>query len=475
VQIDGTGTPDTIKWSDNGGQTWNSETMPITSTMYLPFGIELAWGALTGHTTGDYWEFTCDSLTVSPVNQKVVITSIPTSSDGQVDQRKIYRTQPGGATYYLVAIINDNSTTTFVDNIPDAVLGAPMGEDNDIAPLGKYSEWWDGRLWIADETENIVYYSKTWVPDAFDTNNLYVSARRGISDDEIMGIIDYRSCLYIPKRSGITFVRKKLVGGYGVYDGPGTNGCIAPWSLIEAYGLLMYMSFRGWEVYNGEESFSILFSKPVMNTIKSLDKTKAEYVMAARLNSKDEIWLSIPDRKASASAVTVVLNKARSAFYTFSFSKVPSCLCEVRDSSKEMQLVMGTRDGYIGTTESGTQDFAINITAIVRTGWWKFPKYQNFPMTEVEYECPVDKNLTVDFYTNLEKTSKRQEVLAGATPTSTDQSIRLPIKKEIKKAIRGKYLAYKFSNAENVGSTVKLNWFKQFYAPMARKAEIKGD
>jgi len=477
VQIDGTGATDTMKWSEDGGQTWNSTAMPLTSTVYLPFGVELAWAAITGHTLDDYWVFSCDSLTVSPAYQKVNITVIPTSSDtGQVDQRKIYRTQPGGTAYYLVAIINDNTTTTFVDNIPNALLGAPMSEDNDIAPLGKYSEWWDGRLWIADEDENIVYYSKIWVPDAFDTNNRYVSARRGISDDEIMGIIGYSSLLYMMKRSGITFVRKRLTGSYGVYDGPGANGCIAPWSLLEAYGLLMYLSFRGWEVYNGQDSFSILFSKPVMNTLKSLDKTEVEKVMAGRLASRDEIWLSIPDRTGGASAITVVLNKTRSAFYTFSFSKTPSCLCEARDSSKEIQLVMGTRDGYAGTTESGTQDFATNITATVRTGWWKFPIYQNFPMTEVEYEAPTGNTLTFNQYVNFDKDVQRTEALAGATPTSaTDRSIRLPIKNRIKAAIRGKYLAFEFINAENVGSTIKLNWFKQFYAPMTRKAEIKGD
>jgi len=477
VEIDGTGTPDTIKWSEDGGQTWNTTTMPMTSTMYLPFGIELAWGAITGHTLGDYWEFTCDSLTVSPANQKVELSAIPKSDDtGQVDQRKIYRTQPGGASYYLVATINDNTTTTFVDNIPDAMLGAAMSEDNDIAPLGKYAEWWDGRLWIADDDENIVYYSKTWVPDAFDTNRHYVSARRGISNDKIMNMIEYRGLFYIFKRHGITYVRKKLTGAYGAYHSLKTNGNIAPWSLIETHGLLMYLSFKGWEVFNGEESFSLQFSKSVRTTLQSLDKTEADKVMAGQLYSRDEVWLSIPDRTGGASAITVVVNFLKSAFYTFSFSKVPSCLSEALDSSKEIQLIMGTRDGYIGTTESGTQDFSTNITAVVRTGWWKFPIYQNFPMTEIEYEAPTGNTLTFNQYVNFGKDVQRTEALAGATPTSaTDRSIRLPIKNEIKTAIRGKYLAFEFTNAENVGSALKLNWFKQFYAPMSRKGEIKGD
>lgn len=475
VEIDGTGTPDTMKWSKDGGVTWASTTMPLTSTVYLPYGIELTWGATTGHTSGDYWDFTCDSLTVSPTNQQVALTSIPTSGDSQVDQRKIYRTQPGGAAYYLVAIINNNTTTTFTDNIPDAMLGAPMSEDNDVAPLGKYSKWWDGRLWIADADENIIYYSKTWVPDAFDTNYRYVSARRGVSNDEIMNIIDYRGRFYVFKRQAISIIRKKLGGSYGIDHGPRRNGNIAPWSLLEVYGLLMFLSFRGWEVFNGEETFSILFSKPIMSTIKSLDKTKAEHVVSAHLQSKDEILLSMPSRTGGASAITVVCNYLKSAFYTFSFSKTPYALCEARDSSDEIQLVMGTSDGYIGTLESGTQDFGTNITATIRTGWWKFPVYQNFPMTEVEYEAPTGNTLTFNQYVNFDKDAQRTEALAGATPTSTDQSIRLPIKNRIKKAIRGKYLATEFTNAENVGSDIKLNWFKEFYAPMARKAEIKGD
>ena len=137
---------------------------------------------------------------------------------------------------------------------------------------------------------------------------------------------------------------------------------------------------------------------------------------------------------------------------------------------------MGTRDGYVGTCESGTQDFETNITATIRTGWWKFPIYQNFPMTEVEYEAPTDDTLTFNQYVNFDKDVQRTKALAGATPTSaTDRSIRLPIKNRIKMAIRGKYLATEFTNAENVGSAIKLNWFKQFYAPLSRKGEIKGD
>lgn len=57
VQIDGTGTPDTFKWSDDGGSTWEEEDIAITgAAQTLSNGVTITFGATTGHTSGDYWE-----------------------------------------------------------------------------------------------------------------------------------------------------------------------------------------------------------------------------------------------------------------------------------------------------------------------------------------------------------------------------------------------------------------------------------
>jgi len=58
VQIDGTGTPNTFKWSDNGGASWNATGVPITGgAQTLNDGVTVTFGATTGHTSGDYWTF----------------------------------------------------------------------------------------------------------------------------------------------------------------------------------------------------------------------------------------------------------------------------------------------------------------------------------------------------------------------------------------------------------------------------------
>lgn len=59
VEIDAADTPDTFKWSKDGGKTWDVSTVAITgSAQTLTEGITITFGATTGHTLGDKWQFT---------------------------------------------------------------------------------------------------------------------------------------------------------------------------------------------------------------------------------------------------------------------------------------------------------------------------------------------------------------------------------------------------------------------------------
>lgn len=53
---------------------------------------------------------------------KVSLTSIPTGPAG-CTSRLLYRELNSGSNYYYIGTINDNSTTTFTDNVPDYALG----------------------------------------------------------------------------------------------------------------------------------------------------------------------------------------------------------------------------------------------------------------------------------------------------------------------------------------------------------------
>jgi hypothetical protein len=59
VEIDGTGTPDTFRWSKDNGVTWDAAGVSITGAAQdLTENVAVTFGATTGHTTSDRWIFT---------------------------------------------------------------------------------------------------------------------------------------------------------------------------------------------------------------------------------------------------------------------------------------------------------------------------------------------------------------------------------------------------------------------------------
>lgn len=59
VQIDGTGTPDTFKWSDDGGSTWKATGVHIVAgAITLNHGVTITFAATTGHTSTNHWNIT---------------------------------------------------------------------------------------------------------------------------------------------------------------------------------------------------------------------------------------------------------------------------------------------------------------------------------------------------------------------------------------------------------------------------------
>ena len=58
VQIDGVGAPNTFKWSDDGGASWEATGVAITGAVQtLEWGVEIRFGATVGHTNGNRWDF----------------------------------------------------------------------------------------------------------------------------------------------------------------------------------------------------------------------------------------------------------------------------------------------------------------------------------------------------------------------------------------------------------------------------------
>jgi hypothetical protein len=289
-----------------------------------------------------------------------------------------------------------------------------------------------------------------------------------------MALAGYKSYLYVFKRNTIKYIVKKDNGTYGIYDCESDHGCRAPWSVVEANGLLTFLSERGWESFNGCAPYPIPISKPLEKTFKTIDDTKLDYISAVHNRRYNEIMLTISDR-TSGSVRTAVCNYLNVGTYLFYWHKTPSFLGEARDSAKRRYVYVGTRDGYVYKLDAGTQDDATNITAKIRLPWIRETKRQYWRSLKMEYECPTGNTLTTNIYIGMKYTAARTKSFTGSTPSATDQDYRRPIEDKMDMALRGQYGAIELTNAENVGSNLKVNSLRISYQPMPEGNKIAGD
>jgi len=57
VEIDSLGTPDTYRWSEDGGKSFVRLVPIVAGAVVLQNGVEITFAATTGHTLGDRWTF----------------------------------------------------------------------------------------------------------------------------------------------------------------------------------------------------------------------------------------------------------------------------------------------------------------------------------------------------------------------------------------------------------------------------------
>jgi hypothetical protein len=97
----------------SGGTLYRVATIPVGTTS---FDDNVADGSMTvpAPSTDPY------------LGGAIVLSNIPTSADGRVSKRRIYRTNSGGSTLRLVTTINNNTTTSYTDATPDGSLGATI-------------------------------------------------------------------------------------------------------------------------------------------------------------------------------------------------------------------------------------------------------------------------------------------------------------------------------------------------------------
>jgi hypothetical protein len=118
------------------------------------------------------------SATVQSDTSTILLTGIPVSAEAQVTKRKIYRDDQEDALYRLVTTIDDNTTTTFSDNLSNADISSATAPeaggsvDNSEPPTLAFVAPYEGYIFgvLADDRKTI-QWSETNEPEYWPTLN----------------------------------------------------------------------------------------------------------------------------------------------------------------------------------------------------------------------------------------------------------------------------------------------------------------
>ena len=313
------------------------------------------------------------SVTIT-ADKRINWSAIPTSADGAVTKRKLYRTTAGGSIFYYLTTINDNTTTTYEDNTPDGDLsGTTIPTDHDIPPNFKYICLVKERLFLVPANSSYIYYTKiadvVSYPDIVPaTNYIPVSVDDG---DIITGIaIDPLGTVTVFKQNSI---RKLFIEGspteWSVSESFSSYGCTAPYSITESpYGIIyLYRSGDKKEIRVFDGQTSKVISERIEPTLADISDS---YILnATGIYHEGKYYLAYTDRTTGVNHNNrvLVIDLLRDAFSID--TKNINVFCFWKGSGDWGQLYSGDSvNGYVRREDTSIQDIYHRIKSDLDSG-----------------------------------------------------------------------------------------------------------
>jgi len=232
-------------------------------------------------------------ITVAPANQQVNLTGLPISPESQVTAREIWRTFANQGLFFRLAVISNNTATSYTDNAPDSdleTLELPLDNDppddswNDaIGPYNGRMFW--TRSSIAGE-EGRIFYSPQGRPESVEG---FIEVNNG--DDPVVRLTFWGGVLYAHTNAHVI----RVLGfdppftWQEVYGAPGTT---KPFSVTPTPFGIVHDSIDGIRVFDGTasrligfEAIGRLLAGEALEDVPPFDPVVGEF--AGR-----EIWLS---------------------------------------------------------------------------------------------------------------------------------------------------------------------------------------
>jgi hypothetical protein len=338
VEIDAEGTPDTFKWSNDDGTTWEAEGVEATgAAQELENGISITFGADTGHTLGESWSFTT-SMTDNPIlGLATLITDAGVSKELRIQTTKLEYNNSGTWTEIgsdefttgLDAFFTQAGNKIYISNGTDNNMsydGTTLTDlGNTTYPKGKYSDFWKNYLFVCGDGvlngttyKNRVWFSDLGDPDTFTTGTNYFDV--GKSDGQaITGIASLGEFLVIFKRKSIYILSGSSPDAWILSDGVNNIsqiangiGCVSAKSIVRVGNDLWFMSDDGIRSVRRNEQGSIplmgLVSGNMNGTISEINWSYAHRIAGTYFDNK--VYMAIPTGTSTTNDTVMVANTA---------------------------------------------------------------------------------------------------------------------------------------------------------------------
>lgn len=250
-------------------------------------------------------------------SKQIAWSGIPTSTNPQVNARRLYRTmhdQEGE--YYFVAQINDNTSTTYTDNAIQSELGVQASFENGLPPGNiLYLEIFSERLWATDGTN--LYFSAFGLPESF-----YALDFLQINPDDghkMSGLLNYGDRLLVGKTNGLHYLTGTDASTFQLQTISDRHGVYSHHSMKAAEGFAFWFGGDNFYQTDGNVVRAIGDIK-IRDIVDSIDSSNYHLIQSI-INPKENWYATIIPYGGSDPDLMVVYNYKDETWTTFEWKQ----------------------------------------------------------------------------------------------------------------------------------------------------------
>lgn len=300
------------------------------------------------------------STSETMTSEKCELTDIPRSSDTQVKERRVYRTEAGGTTYKFLTTIEDNHSTTFSDNIADGSLGATLETDHDVPEVFSEIHSHKSLLRGVESAEkNIVWWSNAFDEwEYFDATNYDTF---GSTSDETQAIETLSDSMVI--------IQKHKVWNLNTMEEPeelaqslASRGVPNPKACWNAGEVLIMVDNSGIFLY--DKLTDVAISGPIEPLFdaegthaRRINEDYSDNLCVCTLNDKVIVSYTSINESAIANDTTLIFDKCNGIFQGL----IPVGFSDFTVNKADKIIYGAGTDGIIYKLETGSDDEGTDI------------------------------------------------------------------------------------------------------------------